>query len=260
MSDSRRITPIVAVVSGAGSAGKTTTATTLAALMAEGGRQVLLVDLDPQANATTALGVEPGAVHHTAGSVMLREATLAEATVSTPIDGLGLVPASDELDEHSVLLNRITGAEQRLKHALRGVEADAVILDCQAGIGLFPIAALVAATGAITTTFPSTKEVQGLPRVEGLIDDVRDAYNPELELSAVVPCSVPPATAGRLYADAVAAITDTYGDVATPPVRRSVAASRAYDQGTPLPVSAPGEPVTEDYRAVLAALMTKGIL
>lgn len=260
MSDSRRITPVLAVVSGAGSAGKTTTATTLAALLAEGGRRVLLVDLDPQANATTALGLDPNTVRHTAGSVMLRDVTLAEATAATPIDGLNIVPSSDLLDQQAIALGAVTGAEQRLKRALRDVDADVVILDCQAGLNLFPVAALVAATSAITTTFPATKELQGLPRVEGLIDDVADNYNPDLQLRAVVPCNVPPSGAGRLYADAVAALSQAYGDLVTPTVRRSVAASRAYDQSSPLPISAPKEPVTHDYRAVLSDLEAKGVL
>lgn len=259
-SDSSRITPVLAVVSGAGSAGKTTTATTIAALLAEEGQRVLLVDLDPQANATSALGVDPSEVHHTVGSVMLREVTLPEAVISTPIDRLSLLPASDVLDQQAIALGTVTGAEQRLKRALRDVAADVVILDCQAGINLFPVAALVAATAAITTTFPSTKELQGLPRVEGLIDDVADAYNDTLELRAVVPCNVPPSAAGRFYGEAVTALSDAYGDLVTPPVRRSVVASRAYDQSSPLPISAPNEPVTNDYRAVRAFLEAKGIL
>ena len=72
MTDSPRITPVLAVVSGAGSAGKTTTATTLATLLALDGQRVLLIDLDPQANATSALGVDPAGVRNTIGSVMLR--------------------------------------------------------------------------------------------------------------------------------------------------------------------------------------------
>lgn len=258
--DSPRITPVLALVSGAGSAGKTTTATTLAALLATDGRRVLLIDLDSQANATSALGVDPAAIRYTVGSVMLQEATLAEATVETSIEGLALVPSSDALDEQAVALGAITGAEQRLKRALRDADADVVILDCQAGVSLFPIAALTAATAAITTTFPSTKELQGLPRIEGLIDDVAEAYNEHLALRAVVPCSVPPASAGLYYADAARQLTEAYAGLVTPPVRRAVAASRAYDQSSPLPVSAPLEPVTGDYRAVLADLETKGVL
>lgn len=263
MTDSSRITPVLAVVSGAGSAGKTTTATTLAALLAQDGQRVLLIDLDPQANATTAVGVDPEGVARTAGTVMLRECTLAEAITPTPIEGLSLLPASELLDQQRILLGTVTGAEQRLKGALRGIEdhADVVILDCQQGVGeLFPVAALVAATAALTTTFPSTKELQGLPRTEGIVADVADAYNDGLDLVAVVPCSVPPAAAGRFYAEAIEALTKTYGDLVTPSVRRSVVASRAYDQRVPLPVSAPSEPVTEDYRAVLADLRAKGVL
>lgn len=263
MTDSPRITPVLAVVSGAGSAGKTTTATTLAALLALDGQRVLLVDLDPQANATTAVGVDPETVTRTAGSVMLREVTLEEAIVPTVIANLSVVPASDMLDRQRIQLVDVTGGEQRLRRALRDVEdhADVVIIDCQQGAAeFFPVAALVAATSALTTTFPSTKELQGLPRTENVVAEVADAYNDALELVAVVPCNVPPASAGRFYAEAVEELRRAYEELVTPTVRRSVVASRAYDQRVPLPVGSPTEAVTNDYRAVLADLREKGVL
>lgn len=260
MSDSTRITPILAVVSGAGSAGKTTTATTLATMLAEQGQRVLLVDLDPQANATSALGVDPAGVRNTIGSVMLREVALSEAVVDTHVDGVQLVPSSDLLSRHALELETIRMSEPRLARALRDVDADVVILDCQAGDALLPVAALVAATSVITTTFPSTKELQGISRIEALVGEVADEYERDLRLGAVVPCSVPPPSSGRLYVDAMTALRETYPELVTPPVRRSVAAARAYDQSSPLPISAPREPVTEDYRAVYADLRAKGVL
>ena len=258
MTDSPRITPVLAVVSGAGSAGKTTTATTLAALLALDGQRVLLVDLDPQANATTAVGVDPETV-----TVMLREVTLEEAIVPTVIANLSVVPASDMLDRQRIQLVDVTGGEQRLRRALRDVEdhADVVIIDCQQGAAeFFPVAALVAATSALTTTFPSTKELQGLPRTENVVAEVADSYNEDLALVAVVPCNVPPASAGRFYAEAVETLRSVYGELVTPTVRRSVVASRAYDQRVPLPIGAPTEAVTNDYRAVLSDLREKGVL
>mgnify|MGYP002653382500 FL=1 len=263
MTDSPRITPVLAVVSGAGSAGKTTTATTLATLLALDGQRVLLIDLDPQANATTALGIDPESVTRTAGSVMLREVTLAEAILPTEVEHLSVVPASDVLDRQRIQLADVTGGEQRLRRALKGIEehADVVIVDCQQGAAeFFPVAALVAATAALTTTFPSTKELQGLPRTENVVAEVADSYNEDLALVAVVPCNVPPASAGRFYAEAVETLRSVYGELVTPTVRRSVAASRAYDQRVPLPIGAPTEAVTNDYRAVLSDLREKGVL
>lgn len=260
MTDSSRITPILAVVSGAGSAGKTTTATTLATLLAEQGHRVLLVDLDPQANATTAMGVDPSGVRNTIGSVMLREVDLETAVVDSNVPGVRLVPSSDALSRHSLELEGIRLSEPRLARVLAGVDADVVILDCQAGDALLPVAALVAATAVITTTFPSTKELQGIARIEALVEEVAEGFDKDLDLGAVVPCQVPPASSGRLYSDAMEALNEAYAGLVTPPVRRSVAAARAYDQASPLPISAPKEPVTDDYRAVFADLKAKGVL
>src|SRR5262249_34769072 len=156
------------------------------------------------------------------------------------VPGLRVVPANEDLRLDRIELGRTTGPEQRVRQALRGVDADVVIIDCQAGVGeLYPVSALVAATSAITVAFPSPKELEGVPRVEAIISEVADAYNDGLTLSAVVPCSVPHANRGRLYGDAVDALRNAYGDLVTPAVRQSVIAAEAYDNRTPLPLYAP---------------------
>ncbi|MGL4745042.1 MAG: ParA family protein [Dermatophilaceae bacterium] len=266
MSDSSRITgppTVLSVVSDAGSSGKTTSATSLAALLAEDGVRVLLVDLDPQANATRTVGLDPDDTVHTAGAVMLREATLAEAAVPTTIANLSAIPSGKPLGPQRVALTGVTAAEQRLKLALRSEAtiADVVILDCQAGVGEFyPLSALIASTSVLTVTYATSKELEGVPRVEEVVTEIAEAYNPGLRLDGVIPCAVPPATSGRLYAEALAALIDAYNGLVTPAVRRSVVAARAYDVRSPLPVYAPDEPVTNDYRAVLTHLRQRGVL
>lgn len=261
MSDSTGITRVIAVVNDAGSAGKTTTTVTLAALLAEAGRSVLVVDLDAQANATRWLGVDPDSVTAGSGAVLLKEATVAEAAVDTNTPGVKLLAGGDALKHQRVELGRVTGPEQRLRTALRGVAVDVVLIDCQAGAGeLYPLTALVAATSVLTVTLPGPKELEGIPRVEDMIADVADAYSPALTLGGIVPCKVPPANRGRLYADAVAVLREAYGALVTPVVRDSVAAVAAYDHREPLTAYAASAPVTEDYRAVLAHLQGRGVL
>lgn len=261
MSDSCGITRVVAVVNDAGSAGKTTTTVTLAALLASAGLSVLVVDLDAQANATRWLGVDPDTVTSGAGHVLLKLATAVDAATDTNTAGVRLLAGGDALKHQRVELGRVTGCEQRLRTALAGVGLDVVLIDCQAGAGeLLPLAAMVAATSVITVTLPGPKELEGIPRVEDMVAAVAEAYRPSLALGAIIPCKVPPPNRGRLYSDAVAMLRAAYNGRVTPAVRDSVAAVAAYDRREPLPAHAPAAAVTEDYRAVLAHLQEAGVL
>lgn len=263
MTDSAGITrpAVLAVINDAGSAGKTTSAVTIAAAAAEAGLRVLVVDLDPQANATRWLGVDDDAITGNSGDVLLKKATVADVAMPTNTERVQLVPASESLKHQRIELGRATGAEQRLRLALSVVDVDVVVLDCQAGAGeLLPITALVAATAVISTAFPGAKELEGLPRVEAMVDDVREAYNPGLVFAAVIPCAVPSANRGALYGAAVAALREAYGDLVTPSVRHSVTAVAAYDARLPLTAFAPRAGVTDDYRDVLSHLRAAGVM
>ncbi len=242
----------------AGSAGKTTSAVTIAALLAEQGHDVLLIDSDAQANATTWLGVTSTGAG--LGDVLLRRASLAETIVQTSIPGLRLVPANRRLNADAVELSRALAGEQRLRLALEDLRpADVTLIDCPGSLSILTVAALVASDAVVTVAQPTIKELAGLPDMEATVEEIR-AYNPKLRLAAVVPCIVPPATSGTTYTEALALLRENYGDLVTPPVRRSVRIPEAYAHQTPLGIHAPREAVTEDYRAVLAHLSGVGVL
>lgn len=252
---------MVAVVNDAGSAGKTTTVVTLAAILAARGRRVCVVDLDSQANATRWLGLDPDLLELTMADLLLRRAEPEQVLVPTNTAGVTLLPASAALKSHRIELGRITGAEQRLRMALAGHDADVVLIDCQAGAGeLLPVAAMVAATHVITVTLPATKEMEGIPRVEEMVAEVADAYNPDLTLAAIVPCKVPPANRGRIYTEAMRLLRTAYGPLVTPSVRDSVTAVAAYDHRQPLPAHAATAAVTSDYEAVADHLIAVSVL
>jgi chromosome partitioning protein len=249
----------LSIANQAGSAGKSTTAVTLAALLAELGYSVRLIDLDAQSNASYHLGISQPAL--TSGDVLLNRATLAEAEIQTSVPGLTLVPASPQLDNDAVELARTLGGEQRLRLALEAANVvDVTIIDCPGALSVLTIAALVASDFAITVTQPTIKELEGIPKMEQTIADVSGAYNPKLRLGAIVPCIVPPATAGGLYGEAMQLLTDNYGELITPGARRSVRVPEAYSHQTPLTIHAPREPITDDYRAIAKALQDKGLL
>jgi chromosome partitioning protein len=253
---------IVAVANMAGSAGKTTTVVTLAALLAQEGQRVAVLDLDAQATATFSLGVDDVVERQlaTIGDVLLRRAKLHEALVQTSAPGVQLVPASNDLNGAAVVWGRAVGGEQRLRRALTStpLDVDVVLLDCPGALNIYTLNALVAADVVVAVTQPTTKELAGLPTLEETIEDVGGAYNEDLKLAAIVPCIVP--STGALYAQGLQLLRETYDGLVTHPVRRSVRVPEAYDAGRPLPLFAPTHDATQDYREVLRDLRAAGAL
>lgn len=255
---------VIAVGNQAGSAGKTTLVVNAAArLAAITGRPVRVIDLDAQGNASHHLGQHDPDTAPTISDVLFHGAALAAATRPVPaVAGLGIVPARRaELEGADVTLARQVGGEQRLRLAL---EADAAtdpttitVLDCPGSLGTVTVAALVAADVAITVFAPGEKEASGVSAFEDTVTQVAAAYNPRLRLAAVVPSIVP--SAGRYYADVLDQVRTGWGELVTPPIRRSIRVPEAYSAQLPLTVYAPHEAVTADLAAVVDHLMTTGI-
>ena len=258
MSDSNGISPVIAIANAAGSAGKTTTAVTLATLLAET-RPVLLIDGDAQATATKWLGARPGEGQPTLGDVLLRRASLDEATIETGVPGVRLVPSSWALDAAILELAGVRAGEQRLRLALDGRDPGVtVLIDCPGSVSTMTLAACVAADAVITVARPTLKEIEGIPQMQQLVNDVAEAYRPGLHLAAIVPCEVP--ASGRLYAEGVQLLEQHYPTLVTPSVRRTIKVPEAHAEAIPVPLWVPNEPVTADYRLVLAWLIERGVL
>ncbi|MDO5633443.1 MAG: ParA family protein [Micrococcus sp.] len=252
---------VLAVANIAGSAGKTTTVVTLASLLAEQGRRVLVVDLDGQANASTWLGVEQPAA--TTADVLLKRSPVEDVVVETSVAGVSLLPADEGLYglDQQIAASPSVGSEQRLRVALRRVrdEHDVVLLDCPGAINSATFAALIAADAVLSVVMPTVKELEGVPKLAGIVEEVVEAYGGDLSLRAVIPCAVPPASAGKMYAEAVAMLHEDMPELATPSVRRSVRVAEAYAHRIPLPAWAARAEATQDYRAVLEWLIERGL-
>lgn len=255
------ITPrVLAVANAAGSAGKTTTVVSLAAILASRGKRVLVVDGDAQATATSWLRTP--AASATLTDVLLRDVPAHEAAVATPWDGISVVPADRDLDATSVQLSMVrVGRERRLTRALESVtDLDFVLIDCPGQITMVTVNALVAADQVLSVTQPTMKELGGVQELQSTLTEVSEAYNPTVTLAGIVPCNVPPSTAGRLYSDAMQLATETWPNLLTPRVRHSVRVPESHAQATPLPYHAPQAQVTADYEAVYAWLVQRGTL
>ena len=182
-----RRTRIVAVANQKGGVGKTTTAVNLATAFASRGRRVLVVDLDPQANATTGLGVAEG-LAATSYELLLGETDLEAAVVSSPVQGLGVLPASPDLAAAEVELSERPRREFVLAQALRSHVAayDDVLIDCPPSLNLLTINALTAADRVLVPLQCEFYALAGLAQLMGTIDRVQRALNPRLALEGVV--------------------------------------------------------------------------
>ena len=170
-----------------GGVGKTTTAISLGAALVERGQRVLIVDLDPQANATSGLGISKERANGIYG-VLLRERPLAEAVVTTAVPDLDLVPSGPEMASAEVELVPMMAREYRLKRALEGVrdQYDYVLIDCPPSLGLLTVNALTAADEVIVPVQCEYLALEGLSQLTATLELVRRNLNRDLRLRGLL--------------------------------------------------------------------------
>lgn len=172
-----------------GGVGKTTTAVNLGAYLAEEGCRVLLLDIDPQANATSCLGLDPAELQFSIYDALIRRKPLASVIVSTAHDGLSLAPSAPALAGAEVEMVPLMRREFLLRQALEGVadRYDHLLIDCPPSLGLLTVNALTAATdGVIVPIQCEYLALEGLGRLWQTIQLVRDNLNPQLFISGMV--------------------------------------------------------------------------
>lgn len=241
----------IAVASQKGGSAKTTTAVNLAAALAHDGAEVLLIDLDPQADASSWLSSSSSAPSNGAGElldVFTRKGRLASLPRNTGIPRLSLVAASAELVKAERIL--AAGGELVLRQALEELPRrwEYVLVDCPPGIGLLSVSALVAVREVLIPVEVSTLGLGGLARVVQLITSARDEHNPELHIAAVVPCRTDSRT--KLCEDVLKQLKQQFGGALAPGIRETVRLREAWAYRLPITLYAPGGSGDEDYRAL----------
>ena len=226
---------VLAVANQKGGVGKTTTAVNLAAALAALERTVLLVDLDPQGNATGGLGVDKTGLSKTTYDWLLGEASFEEVARPTELPCLTLLPANRDLVGAEVELVDVERREFRLKERLAGVKDrfEFVLVDCPPSLGFLPLNALAAADGLLLPIQCEYYALEGVSELLATLERVKESLNPALDLAGVVPTMWDERT--NLSRQVLDEIRKHFGDrVFRTPVPRSVRLAEAPSFGKPI--------------------------
>ena len=254
------MTRVIALANQKGGVGKTTTAVNLAACLAEAEQRVLLIDLDPQCNASSGVGVRAPSRRRSTYGLLAGEAGFVEVTSQTMIDHLFAVPSSPDLAAAEVELAGAAGRESLLRRALEGldVEYDFVFVDCPPSLGVLTVNALVAAREVMVPVQAEYYALEGLTQLMDTIAHVQEQLNPELKILGVLLTMLDGRT--KLSKEVVAEVRSYLGPgVFATVVPRNVRLSEAPSHGLPVCRYDPGCVGCDAYFEVAKEVVSRGI-
>ena len=248
---------IIAVTNQKGGVGKTTTAVNLAVGLAARGKKVLLVDSDPQGNATSGLGVDKSALTNTIYQVLIKTLKLPD-TVLTTEHGVDLVPSTVDLAGAEVELTAAVARESRMKQALDMVRSDYdyILIDCPPSLGLLTLNALTACDEVLLPVQCEFYALEGLAQLLSTIELVRDNLNPAIEINGLVMTMFDSRT--RLAAQVVDEVKEAFGDkLYSTLIPRNVRISEAPSFGLPVLTYDPASKGAEAYSDLVEEVLER---
>ena len=177
---------VIAILNQKGGVGKTTTTVNVGAYLAKSGSRVLLIDLDPQGNASSGLGIDKQNLGDTLYDVLLGSVSGKSILIKTSIEGLEILPSNSKLAAAEIDMVNIPNREFLLNQALQSFDHDYIIIDCPPSLGLLSLNGLAAADQVIIPVQAEYYALEGLGQLLGVIQRVQQGINPDLDLLGVV--------------------------------------------------------------------------
>lgn len=247
-----------AVANQKGGVGKTTTSINLAACLAQRGKRVLVVDIDPQANATTGLGVDPQKVYSSMYHVLLEDKPLDSIIEATAVKNLLVAPSSLDLASAEIQLFNVFRREQRLETALKPLnhEFDYILIDCPPTLGLLTINAFTAVNEVLIPIQCEYYALEGVAQLTRAMNEIRVHLNPSLEISTVVLVMFDART--NLSKQVAQEVRQMFKDkVCEHMVPRSVQLAEAPAQGLPIILTAPASRGARAYKMIAREVIAR---
>lgn len=252
---------VVAVCNQKGGVGKTTSTINLGAALAEYGRRVLLVDLDPQGALSAGLGVPHHDLEQTVYNLLVPpQADIEDVLMRTRVDGLDLLPSNIDLSAAEIQLVTEVGREQALARALHPVldRYDFVLIDCQPSLGLLTVNALACSDTVVIPMECEYFSLRGLALLTDTIDKVRDRLNPRLDLGGIL---VTMFDARTLHSrEVMARVVEVFGDaVYDTVISRTVRFPETSVAGEPITSWAPRSAGAKAYRGLAREVIARNV-
>ncbi|MGH2734305.1 MAG: ParA family protein [Actinomycetota bacterium] len=243
---------VVAVANQKGGVAKTTTTICLGAALAERGRRVLGVDLDPQGALSYVSGIDPDELDETINDVLVRRLPIEKVITTREFD---IVPANIDLAGAEAVLLSKTGREYALERAFRDITGryDYILIDCPPSLGILTINGLTAAQEVLIPLQCEALSHRGVGQLLETMGDIRHFTNPHLEIVGIIPTLYDGRS--RHAREVLADVGSRYSvPVLEPPVRKSIRFAEASQAGRSILSFAPGHPGSEAYRLIAAHL------
>lgn len=250
---------ILAMCNQKGGVGKTTSTINLGAALAETGRRVLLVDLDPQGALSVGLGVNPLQLDRTVYNLLMeRDVSVDDVMLTTAIPGMDLLPSNIDLSAAEIQLVNEVAREQTLLRALTPVlgDYDVVLMDCQPSLGLLTVNALTAAHGVIIPLECEYFALRGVALLISTIDKIKERLNPQLEVEGILATMYDARTLhGR---EVLARVVEAFGDrVFHTVINRTVRFPEGTVAGEPITTYAPSSAGAQAYRDLAREVLAR---